>query len=67
MHCFNHRLELATKDAFTTFTIYHNIDEMFTKLYYFYQESPKRLQQLRELNGAYEKSIPKQTKAYGTR
>ena len=67
VHCFNHRLELVIKDAFTTTTFYHNIDEMLTKLYYFYQKSPKRLQQLRELNDAYEKSIPKPTKAYGTR
>ena len=47
VHCFNHRL-----DAFTTTTFYHNIDEMLTKLYYLYQKSPKRLQQLRELNDA---------------
>ena len=67
VHCFNHRLELAIKDAFTTTTLYHNIDEMLTKLYYLYQKSLKRLQQLRELNDAYEKSIPKPTKAYGTR
>ena len=66
VHCFNHRLELAIKDAFTTTTFYHNIDEMLTKLYYLYQKSPKRLQQLREFNDAYEKSIPKPTKAYGT-
>ena len=39
---------------------------MLTKLYYLYQKSPKCLQQLRELNDAYEKLIPKPTKAYGT-
>ena len=66
VHFFNHRLELAIKDAITTAKFYHNIDEMLTKLYYFYRKSPKRLQQLRELNDAYEKSIPKPTKAYGT-
>ena len=66
VHCFNHRLELAIKGAFTTTTFYRNIDEMLTKLYYRYQKSPKRLQQLRELNNANEKSIPKPTKAYGT-
>ena len=63
VHFFNHRLELAIKDAFTTTKFYHNIDEMLTKLYYLYQKSLKRLQQLRELNDAYEKSIPKPTKA----
>ena len=67
VHCFNHKLELVIKDAFATTIFYHNIDEMLTKLYYLYQKSPKRLQQLRELNDAYEKSIPKPTKAYGTR
>ena len=67
VHCFNHRLELAIKDAFTITTFYHNIDEILTKLYYLYQRSPKRLQQLRELNDAYEKPIPKPAKAYGTR
>ena len=63
VHFFNHRFELAIKNAFTTTKFYHNIDEMLTKLYYLYQKSPKRLQQLRELNDAYEKSIPKPTKA----
>ena len=67
VHCFNHRLELAIKDTFTTTIFYHNIDEMLTKLYYCYQKSPKRLQQLRELNDACEKSIPKPTKACGAR
>ena len=67
VHFFNHRLELPIKDAFTTAKFYHNSDEMLTRLYYLYQKSPKRLQQLRELNDAYEKSIQKPTKAYGTR
>ena len=31
VHCFDNRLELAIKDAFTTTTFYHNIDEMLTK------------------------------------
>ena len=53
VHFFNHRLELALKDAFTTAKFYHNIDEMLTKLYYLYQKSLKHLQQLRELNDAY--------------
>ena len=65
VHFFNHRLELAIKDAFTTAKFYHNIDEMLTKLYYFYQKNPKCLEQLRELNDAYEKSISMLTKAYG--
>ena len=55
VYCFNHILELAIKDAFTTTIFYHNIDEMLTKLYYLYQKSLKRLQQLRELNDALRK------------
>ena len=66
VHCFNHRLKLAIKEAFTITTFYHNTDEMLTKFYYLYQKCPKRLQQFRELNDAYKKSIPKSAKAYGT-
>ena len=67
VHCFNHRLELAIKDAFTESTFYSNINEMLSKLYWLYQKSPKRLTQLKELSEAFEKSIPKPTKADGTR
>ena len=67
VHFFNHSLELAIKDAFTSTKFYHNMDEMLTKLYYLDQKSSKRLHQLRELNDAYEKSVPKPTKVYGTR
>ena len=66
-HCFNHRLELAIKYAFTQSTFYSNINEMLSKLYWLYQKSPKRLTQLKELSEAFEKSIPKPTKADGTR
>ena len=40
---------------------------MLSKLYWLYQESPKRLTQLKELSEAVEKLIPKPTKADGTR
>ena len=66
VHCFN-ILELAIKDTFTNTTFYDTTDEMLTKLYYLYQKSLKRLQQIREFNDAYEKSIPKPTKAYGSK
>ena len=39
VHCFDHGLELAIKDAFTTTTFYHNIDKMLTKLYYFIRKA----------------------------
>ena len=67
VHCFNHRLELAIKDAFIESTFYLNISEMLSKLYWLYQKSPKRLTQLKELSEAFEKSIPKPAKADGTR
>ena len=43
VHCFNHWLELAIKDAFIESTFYLNIDEILSKLYWLYQKSPKRL------------------------
>ena len=66
VHCFNHRLELAIKDAFQT-TTFSKIDDMLTKLYYLYQKSPKRLRELKAMAEVWEKSIPKPSKAYGTR
>ena len=65
VYCFNHRLELAIKDAFTTTTFYHNIDEMLTKLYYLYQKSPKRLQQLRNLMMLMKNQFQSQQKPMG--
>ena len=67
IHCFSHRLELAIKDAFEGVKAYESINEFVTKLYYLYQQSPKRLRCLRELAVAHEESIPKPTKAGGTR
>ena len=66
VHCFNHRIELALKDAFDT-SPFGKIVDMLTKLYYLYQKSPTRYRELRELSEVYEKSIPKPTKACGTR
>ena len=65
IHCFNHRVELALKDTFST-TSFSKIDEMLMKLYYLYQKSPKRLRELRELATAYG-GIQKPTKATSTR
>jgi hypothetical protein len=66
VHCFNHRVELALKDAFST-TIFSKIDEMLMKLHYLYQKSPKRLRELCDLATAYEGGIPNPIKATGTR
>ena len=41
VHCFNNRLELAIKDAFTITTFSHIIDEMLTKLYIFIRKARK--------------------------
>ena len=46
---------------------YLNINEVLSELYWLYQKSPKRLTQLKELSEGFEKSIPKATKADGTR
>ena len=67
IHCFNHRLELALKDAFSQFPAFSSVDSFITKLYYLYQMSPKRLRCLHKLADAQQKSVPKPTKAGGTR
>ena len=41
VHCFNHRLELAIKDAFNESAFYSNIDEMLSKLYWLYKKVQK--------------------------
>ena len=65
IHCFNHRFELAIKDAFKG-TFFDDIDTRLTKLFYLYQKRPKRLCELKEFAKIYEKSVPKPTKAGGT-
>ena len=40
---------------------------MLMKFYYFYQKSPKLLQELKHIAEAWEKSVPKPSKSYGTR
>ena len=65
IHCFNHQVELALKDAFKT-TAFEDIDTMLCKLSYLYQKSATHLCELRALSEAYDKTIPKPTKASGT-
>ena len=65
INCFNHRVELALKDALRT-TSFEEVDSMLCKLYCLYQKSPKRLSELRELSQAYDKTVPKPSKATGT-
>ena len=65
VHCFNHRLELALKDAFDN-SLFGKIDIMLTKLYYLYLKNPKRYHELKELSKAYNKTILKPLKAGDT-
>ena len=48
MWCLAHRLELAVKDAFKN-TAFGEIDDMLLKLYYLYENSPKKCQQLEDI------------------
>ena len=66
VHCFNHRVELASKDAFGN-SFFEDIDKMLVFLYYLYQKSSKRLQALKELGVALGENVPKPVKASGTR
>ena len=65
VHCFNHHIELALKDAFEN-SAFAKMETMLMKLYYLYQKSPKKYRELKELSEAYEKTITKPTKAHGT-
>ena len=65
IHCFNHRFELAIKDAFKA-TFFEDIHTLLNKLYYIYRKSPKQIRELREFSEVYEKSVPKPAKANGT-
>ena len=66
IHCFNHRIELAAKDAFGN-SVFEEIDQMLAFLYKLYQKSSKRLKALKELGDALGQKVPKPVKASGTR
>ena len=66
IHCFNHSLELAVKDTFST-TFFKEDDNMLLKLFYLHQKSPNRLRGLKMFGEMYDQSIPKPYKSYGTR
>ena len=65
IHCFNHLLELAIKDAFKNGN-FSKTDEMLMKFYYLYKKSLKHLQELQRIAEPLEKSVPKPSKSYGT-
>ncbi|XP_014669333.1 PREDICTED: zinc finger protein 862-like [Priapulus caudatus] len=66
MHCLNHRLELASKNAFEN-TYMDEINSMLLSLYYVYEKSPKRLRELKTLGEVMEEAVTKPDKAHGTR
>ncbi|XP_065670921.1 E3 SUMO-protein ligase KIAA1586-like [Hydra vulgaris] len=53
VHCFNHRLELALKDAFENLSVFKTVDELLLQLYHLYQKSPKRYRELQRLAEAW--------------
>ena len=58
VHCFNHRLELALKDAFSNFA-FQAVEEFLNEIYSLYQTSPKRYRELQRIAEAYGEAIPK--------
>ena len=66
IYSFNHRVELAIKDAFGH-TKFGKIDEMLLKLHYLYKKSPKRLRELKIFSEAMNCAVPKPSKANSTR
>ena len=66
VHCFNHCLELALKDAFSN-SRFKAVEEFLNEIYSLYQTSTKRYRELKRVAESYGETIPKPTKAYGTR
>ena len=66
IHCLNHRLELGVKDALAK-TYIDEISAMLVNLYYVYENSPKRLRELKSIGEIMEESVNKPVKAQGTR
>lgn len=50
--CVAHRLELSLKDALQH-TSFDSVDEVLLRLYYLYENSPKKLRQLHDLHHLY--------------
>ena len=65
VHRFNHRFELAIKDAFVG-TFFDEIHSFLIKLFYLCKKSSKRLQELHQFGKIYETSIPRPAKVGGT-
>ena len=50
--CVAHRLELSLKG-----TVFDDVDDVLLRLYYLYENSPKKLRQLRDLHRIYGESF----------
>ncbi len=66
IHCMNHRLELSAKDAFSN-TFLNEVSTMLVNLHFVYENSPKRLRELRNVAEIMEERIRKPERATGTR
>ena len=66
IHCLNHRLKFAVKDAFTK-TYMDEVSTMLVDLYYVYEKSPKCLRELKAMGNVLEESVGKPEKVHGTR
>ena len=65
VHCYNHRIELAAKDACGN-SVCEDIEQMLVFLQKLYQNSSKRLKAVKELGVALGEKQPKPVKASGT-
>ena len=66
VHCFNHRLELALKDAFSN-SQFKAVEEFLNEIDSLYRTSTKRYRKLKRVAESYGETTPKPTKAYDTR
>ena len=66
IHCMNHRLELAAKDAYSN-SFMSEVSTMLSNLHTVYEKSPKKVLQLRQIADIMDEAIRKPEKASGTR
>jgi len=66
LHCLNHRLELAVKDACKG-SMFDDVITALQKIYAIFKRSPKRLRLLQEIADQMGEEVLKPSKACGTR
>ena len=67
IHCSNHRLELAYRDAYKKLPLYTKIATLMTNIYFFYRNSPLNRSNLKESFKACALPVLVPTKVIGTR